>query len=348
MTNCAHTQTLFTDDILADPYSEFGKAGTGIIVTKEDPARQIFKAAVLGLGFMMGVGTWMAQLLLLISDAANGVSLADLELVCQRQGWVPVGDRWVLAQQKKLNAPWQVAAVAYYTRLAFHRIHPEFKMLADWLMYTVQKISSAVDKQLAIEMCYRLPNAPDRNKLGLEYDGGLSGCSVRAICGPWTRTVAWRDLGMADTPFGFAFASVQAGTKGYRKITPNILIENVVQSCARNAICAAKLELDKRGWHYLLSVHDEIMIVCDRNRETVLAARQDLLDVLGPGNKLGWDWSAVVNPSEINVSESLYEIDMGELLEPIGTKPDGKPKYPKPSVWWDRLAAGENLLASLP
>jgi hypothetical protein len=347
MTHCAHTDRLFSQTLLADPYSEFGFAATGVLCSKDDPARQLYKAAVLGLGFMMGIGTWMSQLALLISDPANGVTLEDLEGVCAAQQWAPVTDQWALAQATKINAPLAVLTAAFYMRQKFHEIHPEFATFGKWLMLVANNVSSAIDPERAIDAAYALPNAPDRSRLDLYVDRGLSGRTLRARCGPWSETVAWRDLGLHDTKFGFCLSSIQAGNKGYRKITPNILIENVVQSCARNSICAAKLELKRRGWHYLLSVHDELMIVCSRDRATVLKARSDLLDVLGPGNALGWDWAAVVNPDEINVSQSLFEKDMGELLPAIGTKlVRGKEKlvYPKASEWWGRLEAGEDSL----
>lgn len=347
LTHCRHVVELFERNVFADPYAEFGYAATGQRVTKEDPARQVYKAAVLALAFAMGIGTWMSQLLLLIADRINEVSLEDLERICAAQGWEPITDRWALAQQTKIHAPTPVAMTAFYTRKKFHEIHPEFMLLGKWLMTTVQAVSAAVDPELAIEHAYNSPNAPDRNRLNLSIDPGLSGRTIRATCGPWTQTVAWRDIGLHDTNFGFCLSTVQAGNKGFRKITPNIVLENVASTCARNSICAAKLELSRRGWHYLLSVHDELQIVCSRDRATVLAARRDLIEVLGPGNALGFDWAAVINPDEINVSQSLFERPMGEMLAPIGeklVKGKLKPVYPPDSEWWRRLEAGETAL----
>ncbi len=353
LAHCEYIENLFARDIFADPYSEFGFSATGLRVTKEDPARQIFKNCVLGLGFLMGVGTWMSNIALLISDAANEVTLDDLDKVCTAQRWTPVADRWVKACQTKLGCAWQIASVAYHTRNAFHRIHPEFQRLGKWLMYVVTRISSAVDPEYELAECYKLASAPDPTRLLLSIDDSLSGRSLRAQCGPWPAAhVVWRDIGMHETKFGFCLASVQSGDKGYRKLTPNILIENITQHCARNALVKAKLELDKRGWHYLLSVHDEMMIICDQNPKTVLAARRDLLDVMGPNNKLGWDWSVVINPAEVNVSKSLYEMPMEELLPPIGekmVKGKMKPVYPSPAAWWCRLSEGDaSLLDHLP
>lgn len=336
MSGCLYTEDLFTRNVLADPYAAFGTAATGRPIDKanpaDKPARQLFKAAVLGLGFIMGVGTWMSQLMLLISDPKSGITLDDLRATCAANGWGPVSDRWVRAQQTRLHAPWEVGAVAYHTRNKFHEIHPEFARLAKWLMRTVELVSSALDPAAEIARQYTLPGAPDPSRLWLEMDNGLAGKSLRALCGGWSRTVAWRDIGLGETPFGFVLSTVQAGTKPRRKITPNIVIENVVQSCARNAACAAKLELRDRGWPYILSVHDELLLVVPRERTAVLKAHQDLVEVLGPSNQLGYGWAAVVNPDEINCSVSLYEDE----------------KFTTPR-WWAALRDGdERLLDVLP
>jgi hypothetical protein len=275
------------------------------------------------------------------------VELKDLEALCVAQDWPPVTDRWALAQQTKIHAPDAVLTVAFYMRKKFHEIHPEFSIFGKWLMQVVQTVSSAIDPEMAIELAYNLPNAPDRNRLNLSIDPGLTGRTLRATCGPWTQTVAWRDIGLHDTKLGFCLSSVQAGNKAYRKLTPNILIENSVQSCARNALCMGKLELRRLGWNYQLAVHDAPQIICAKDRATVLAARRDLLAVYGPGNRLGFDWAAVINPDEIGVSTSLFERPMGEYLDPIGTKVvKGKTKkvYPPDSAWWNRLEAGEDSL----
>ncbi len=354
LTHCAHTKKLFTDNLFADPYASFGKEGTGMIVTKEDPARQVFKMGVLQLGFMAGVGNWMGVLALMLSDPVNEVSLQDLDNICIRQGWGPVNDQWVKGCQTKLGCAWQIATVAYQTRNAFHRVHPEFQRFGKWLMYTLTHTASALDPEYELAECYKLDAAPDPNRVLLSIDYSLYGRSIRVRCGSWPSvTIAWRDIGMRDTAFGFCLASVQAGDKGYRKLTPSIVVENVVQSSARNALCAAKLELDRRGWHYLLSVHDEILIICDQNPATVLKARQDLLEVTGPGNKLGWEWATVINPAEVNVSKSLYEQPMETLLPPIGEKTvkgKVKPIYGSPAAWWMKLGEpdGAKLLDNLP
>lgn len=331
LTGCYHTEKLFTRDILADPYSAFWQAVTGVLVSKKDPARQVAKAAVLGLGFIMGVGTWIGELMKALADPTFKVSLADLQKVCADQGWGMVTNQWVLAQQTKHHAPWEVAAVAYHTREGFHKIHPEFKRLADWLMGVLLRLAGSIPgrEQAVIDAAYKLPAAPDRNKLDLRLDPGLERTSVRVAVGGWCETLTWRDMGMHDTPLGFVFSSMKSGNKGFRKLSPNVVIENATQACARNALVKAKHALRKLGWPYLLSVHDELLIVCQRNRNDVLRARRDLISVMGPGNQLGFDWAMVVDPDEINVSESLYEENLG-------------------ASWWAALAGGqENLLDNL-
>jgi hypothetical protein len=90
------------------------------------------------------------------------------------------------------------------------------------------------------------------------------------------------------------------------------------------------------------------MLIVPKTREWVLKARADFLDVLGPGKLPGWEWSVLVNPDEITVTRTMWEVEPGQLLPPIGEK-NGKPVYPKNQVWWDRLQAGEeSLLENLP
>jgi hypothetical protein len=134
-----------------------------------------------------------------------------------------------------------------------------------------------------------------------------------------------------------------SGHKGYRAFKPTLAIENVVQSAARNGTCAGKLLLEDR-YPYIMSVHDEVMLIVPNTPDEVLGARNALIDVFGPGRLPGWDWSVVLDPSDINVSSSLYEVGVGNLLPPT---PDGKPR--PSSEWWEQLAAGNHsLLENLP
>lgn len=312
LTGCDYVRDLFTQDVLADPYATFWTAATGQPCSKKDPARQLAKAAVLGLGYLMGIQRWMEELLRGLADPTFGVSLADLDRVCATNGWGHPSDPRVKAAMTKLNAPWQVAAVAFETRERFHRVHPEIMRTARWLDRAVTKLSAHTNPALALGELYADPAAPDRQLLGLSTDDWLQGRSVLATCGPgWhTPTVTWRDLLVRQTKMGAALTFVRAGRRPPVRASANICLENCVQSAARNALCMGLLELQRRGYPYILHVHDEVMLVVPRDRDELLRAKATLLDVFGPGGWIstqGWGWSVVIKPGDVTMSKTLYE-----------------------------------------
>jgi hypothetical protein len=351
--DCEHIIKLFTSDILADPYSAFWLHAVGQIVTKANPARQVAKQAVLQLEYLAGLENWCSVLQMALTDPEFKVSVADLAAICEAQGWHPPTSAYARRAMTKLRAPWEVVAVAEKTRELFHQIHPEFRAKTKWLENAVHAASRAMNKSdgdRMLDIAYSQPAALDRNKVDVQWSGRFEGASVRVKCGNWpAETVTWRDLGIrAVGQDGGACLTGMNGRKGYWPLRSTAIIENVCQSAARNALCQAKLALEDRGYQHILSVHDEIMLVVPKTREAVLRANQDLLDLVGPGRLPGWGWSALVNPDEVTVTKTLWEVEPGQLLQPIGEK-DGKPIYPKNQVWWDRLAAGESsLLENLP
>lgn len=339
LAGCEHAVKLFDPahggNLMADPYLGFGNVATGKTWTKADPIRQVFKAAVLGLGFLMSFARFVEELLKALADPTFGVTVADLEAVVVAQGWAAPNTRYFKAAVTKTRAPLAVAIVAYHMRELFHRMHPEFERLARWLESVVATSYSSMDPDAAIERAYRMPQAPDRRLLDITFDRsfGPGVKTLRVRCGPWHQpTVTWRDLQMRETDYGVQLCCLHQ-TKGWRPLTKNVAIENITQAAARNAMCEAQLRLRERGYPYQLTVHDELMLIVPRTRDAVLKARADLLDVLGPGNALGWAWTTLVNPEEINVSGTLYEQDMNKIAP----------------NWWARLADGEAaLLETLP
>jgi len=333
LAGCAHTTRLFTADIMADPYAAFWFAATGQRISKKDAARQIAKAAVLGLSFLMGLGTWTSELMKALADPSMGLTLQNFTDIADAQNWV--SDRYARGIATKLNAPDAVVRVAQGTHRAFHGVHPEILRLAQWLEAAVTDCSRSLSPQNTIDDAYDMPGAPDRNMIDLIWEDSPDlERSVRVRVGGWHQpTVTWRDVGtrfVSEYGTGMCLSSRQAGSKGYRPLTKNILIENTAQAWARNGLVKGKLLLDQKGYPYILSVHDEAMLIVPNTREDILRARDDLLEVYGPGNRLGYDWACVINPDEINVSRTLFEHDMG--LD-----------------WWDRLRKGdETLLENLP
>lgn len=342
LTGAQHTTKLFVGDVMADPYLGFGHEATGKLFTKKDPIRQLFKAAVLGLGYGMGMKKFAEELLKSIADPKSGITLADLEAVAESQGWLCPSTPYAKRTLTELGCPIVVVAVAHHMRQRFHAVHPEFKAFADWLVLAAETFSRAQPANYArtLDWIYKQPGAPDRAIVELipcadTYGPGTR--SLRVRCGPWfAPTVTWRDLDVRPLPnSGMALTFVQSGGKPPKVVSPNLLIENVVQSAARNATCMAKLMLAERGYPYIMSVHDEIMLAVPRTVDAVLDAKQALIDVCGPGGQLaqaGWGWAAIINPYEINVSESLFEVDMDKIT------PD----------WWANLPANPQFLENLP
>jgi hypothetical protein len=307
---------IFANDVLADPYASFWFMATGQRCSKtvNVAARQLAKAAVLGLGFLMGLARWCEELMRGIADGMLGVTLADMESLCQANGWGPPTSRYVKAIQTKLRAPWQIIAVANNTRELFHKIHPEFRLRTMWIDQTVAGLLRTQDADRYLDEAYALPAAPDRTRLGLSWAPDCFGPgtkSVQLTCGVWpTPTVTWRDLRMLETKHGGYCLHCMHASKGMRPLTPNLMSENPTQSAARNALCKGQLELRRMGYQYQYSVHDEVLLMVDRNPTAIHAARDALLRVFGPGNTLGYGWAVVIDPSEITVTESLHEEPM--------------------------------------
>jgi hypothetical protein len=331
LTNSKYVRELYTRDLLIDPYSEFGFSVTGKPVNKSMPVRQVWKNSVLGLGFDMGIQRWIHELLLMLADFdVNKVKLEDLRDLCHDNHWSPTTDGRARAAQTKLGAPWEVATVAYHSRRLFHEIHPEFHSTACWVMDTLKAVSSALDPAAAIEQAYLLPAAPLRDRINLVYDPTLGpGRTVRVCCGGWTPTVTWRDIGVHDTKFGPCFSCLASGDKGYRSLNPSVVIENITQSAARNALVKGKLRLHHMGYDWVMSVHDEAKLWVPRTCDAVLNAADALMQVYGPGNELGWGWAVCSNPKEVTVTESLWEKELDE-------------------TFWHALATGDaSVLANL-
>lgn len=337
LTGCEHTARVFTANPLADPYLAFGNEATGRVWTKKDPIRQVFKAAVLGLGYLMSSHRFAAELLKSVADPTFKVSLDDLRRVCADMKWlwssVPP---YVKAAVTQLRCPQEFGIVAHSMRERFHELHPEFARTARWIEQAVARLCNALDPDEALEQLYDLHNAPPRELIDLRWEGDHYGPGTKSVsvrCGRWPHpTVVWRDLAMREClVFGKPGVALTAMHQrfGFRPLTKNIYIENIIQSASRNALCAAKLELEET-YPWQLSVHDELMLIVPRDAGCVLQAKADMLRVLGPGNQLGYNWAVLVNPKEINVSQSLYEVELGD-------------------EWWQQLSAGKtSLLESLP
>lgn len=354
--DCQHIINLFAKDPFNDPYLGFGNEATGVKWTKADPVRNgLFKPAVLGLQYLMSSHRFCEELLRNYADPEQGLKVDDLRRVCADMKWefakLPPFAKSI---KTRLKCPDEFVCAAHYIRERFHEIHPEFGRTARWIMSLLGDVVRSLAPEKAIDRCYEQPNAPPRAQLDIRFASDKYGRGTKNVeiylCGWPQPTVVWRDLAMRECiqfgKLGVAITAMHA-TKGYRPITPNIAIEGPSQSAARIGVVKAHLALRER-YPYQYSVHDELMLITEQNPAAVRAAYDALVEVVGPGNKLGFGWAVLVDPSEITVTKSLYEVPVETLLEPIGIDTKGKAMYPKPAVFWDRVRTEPQLLERLP
>lgn len=257
LTGSAHCVKLFAADIMADPYAAFWYAATGQIITKAHPARQVAKAAVLGLGFLMGLRRWMEVIMLALAEIDPDtkkalLTLDDLRLVIAEQKWTKPRQGWVTNAQRQARAPDEVATIAYYTRELFHEIHPEFRRTADWLEMAIQQLNRCDTRQEADRCLYNLYDyaaAPSRDMIDVMWDNSFEGRTVRVRCGPWVApTVTWRDIDIRVVGDGACMTYLN-GKKGYWPLSKNVLIEN--------CWAADTLVLTSRGWVPIVTLTQE-------------------------------------------------------------------------------------------
>lgn len=303
----AGCEDMFAADPFLDPYIEFGYQCTGVRCIKTDPIRQIWKMAVLGLGFLMGMRGFANVL-------SQALGKGQLKLEALKE--LIVGQSWtasfgkqtgpLMAHCREIGAPPEIGIVAGNVHKLFHSLHPEFRRLATWLEYVCTQVSSSPNPERAIERAYLLPTAPDRRKLNLIYEPALEGRSIRVQVGEWGPTLVWRDIAPRNTLFGFRLTSQAGRSKGFRSLSPNILAENITQACARNAMCQLMLAIEDQ-YPYQLCVHDEIKLLVSRDEASIRAARDALIAVGGPGNSLGYGNAFMLDPNEVTVSASWYD-----------------------------------------
>lgn len=332
LTGCEYVNDLFTKNPFADPYSLFCEWATGIKLTYDPvtgemtPAskalRQLFKAAVLGLGYMMGIKTWLVQLLQVVSR--GDATIGDFEKLAASKHWSSCS-RWTRGIVKKLGCPEIIGVIGEKVHELFHQRHPEFARFGRWIENAVSRLSYAHNPDAVLTELYTLPGAPPRGMLDLWVDRSLGGSSVRARTMDWPASVCWRDLAVRETLRGPCLTSVLAGHRPPRAITPNILIENSVQYWARTGLVKGQLLLEDLGHRVQLSIHDEVLILARANAESILKARNDLLAVYGPGGSVNMGWSIIINPNAVTVSRSLWDEE----------------KWCQ-KVFWPRLVAGDD------
>ena len=333
---------MFVADQFADPYCEGWYAMTGQRISKGMPIRQVSKGAILGLGFAMSAAGYAKVLLKAI--AAGDVTLEMLMDIAVQLKWSDPGAR-VDDIIMKIGCKRIVALAAFQIHAAFNRAHPEFGIVADWLVRCVEAVAQAhVDQDpwaagnRALDRMRMSSHAPSPDMLYLDIDPDRSFAhpTVRVKCGPWVPTLRWREplmrRSMFETKLSEPRLTILKSNGTAKPFTRNLAIENVTQAAARNQLCHGLIQLEDLGYHDIIHVHDEVMLMVPRTREAVLKARDDLLKVFGPeavGKPL--DWAILIKPDEVTVTQSLYE-DENDIAVKIKDKKTGV-VGPGPDRW---------------
>jgi hypothetical protein len=328
-TGSKHICNLYENDVMADAYVAFWKEATGETITKADPVRQLAKKSVLGLGFMMTLGRWMAELMIGVVDWTP----EQLQQLVDERNWRAPKSDYFKKCLRDTGVPLNVGIIAFHTREAFHDVHPEFQRRANWIMDLCKRVSrTAGDVDKVIDRHYQRRGAVDRDKVNFFCEPHLLGRSISVECGHWSRTLTWRDLKIRQGRNGREELTVAHKTFGEKFFWDGTVLENVSQSMARNGLMEAHLQLDDRGYPYQLNVYDELILIVPKTCADIAQARRDMVEVCGPGNNLGYDWAWVMDPDEINASVSWYEDDKVTNAD-----------------WWARVEAGdESALELLP
>ena len=302
--------------VFNDPYCQAWLAMTRQKITKKDPMRQVAKSAVLGLGFCMGAAGYAKTLLVAMADKKSGVNEEVVKKIAVDLGWQEPNGGALNRIQEKLGCTRLVALAAFHIHQSFNKAHPEFSMIADWIVRAVDSIAGCYTDDQAkriLDVMYNSVYAPDRDLIGLSIEPDPLGrrWSVRVACGPWVPTVCWREPKVRPTNFIDGASdkklTIIKATKQFKPFTRQLAIENVTQAAARNMLCWAVAELDKAGFPDVLHIHDELLIIVPRKRENVLAARDAMVKIIGPNGYAPLGWAVLVKPSEISVTESMWE-----------------------------------------
>jgi hypothetical protein len=307
LTDCAHICNLFKKDIDADPYSAFVLEGFGVHCKKGEPMRDVVgKAAVLGYGFGMGTMRAIEEFNKSVADPINNVSVREIEKLCFERNWSMPTSRYLKGAITRVGCHWSIAVAANEAREAFHALHPEIFATADWLVRSVEMLAGSKDPERLIDVLYSFSGAPDRNKLNLSIDRQLEFPTVRVtLFGHSIPTVTWRHLSVSHP--GVDGLGAVTANKGPRRFHRALAIENVVQSSARIGLMRCENEFTRRTGWLTDSVYDEILAIVPRDRDCVLTARREMVDIMSPHGPHGMGWAFYGKPEEVTVTRTRYE-----------------------------------------
>lgn len=356
-------------DLNADPYIQTWKAMTGVLIkNKKDPFRQVAKGCVLGLGFVMSATGYAKVLLSTLADKNSGVTEKTLRDLVVTNRWNLPDNDGVTNVIRALGCSQTVALSAYSIQRIFNETFPEYSKTAGWIVGIAADCARFGPGQIGVDACnqmidssYRMPAAPKRELINLTaFNDGLNDfSSLRVGCGFWPGTLTWREPKNRVIDFGDRrqALTIRKASGELKPFTRQLAIENVTQAAARNAMCMGVEKLETLGFKDVLHVHDEVLIIVERKRLAVLAARDALIQAFGPEHGMPWSWSILVKPDEITVTESLYE-DEDDIAVTVTRKgddgnvildADGKPtKFPGPDRWGKIERDEIGCLANLP
>ena len=306
-----------------------------------------------------------AQVLLRVcSDPLSKVTEEKLKQMVLDLKWPAPSDPAKKLIIDKTGCSGVIAMAAWNIHRLFNEAHPEFGMTATWLVRCITEVATVgqgktddpnpFGRFIAAEKLLRrmaqAESAPDPKKIRLIIDDDYNARtpSVRVHCGPWPSTVCWREPLVRTNKLvneGKPRLTILKANGMDKSFTKQLAIENVTQAAARNALCYGLLQLEERyNQRDILHVHDEVLLIVDRNREAVLAAKQQLIDVFGPKANHPLDWSILIKPDEISVTRSLWE-EEDNIIHVF----DKEKQLWKGGDRWGRIQRGDaNMFDNLP
>lgn len=330
------TTTGTTKEEIFDSSRLLYRSPTGEVIVED---RDVYDILDVEEGHRFQAGNWLVHncmsafgyarvLLGVCSDPHSKVTEGSLKVMIKDLGWPLPSEQSMKMIIEKTGCSAAIAIASWNIHRLFNAAHLEFGMVADWLVNCVTQVAEVgrgrgiqgpdnMDRFIQAEKILRnmetASAAPDPAKLRLTIDDDYTANipSVRVQCGPWPATVCWRKPAVRTnkmTNQGKPQLTILKANGLDKPFTRQLAIENVTQAAARNALCAGLLQLeDKYGTRDILHVHDEVLIITDRKREAVLAAKQQLIDVFGPKAGHPLDWAILIKPEEISVTQSLWE-----------------------------------------
>lgn len=347
---CAEVRAIFDPAVggrlLTDPYGTQWLRTFNQTVTKKSPQRALMKTSTIAQTYQAGEKSVIRAIALAVANPENDLAVKEVDEIARERGFLS-SEITQTASFKRLHAELAIDAslVAVGSQLyrSFKQRHYRFDQVAQWLVKCVHAVATASDVASAnLRLAYlrRDPTGPDPAQVQVRAERRPArSClaSVLVSIGTWPDTLTWREPAYRVVEhYGRERRLTIIDADGKPKaFTQALAVQNLIQASTRNNLATGMLELERRGYAHIPSVHDEVMLIVERKREAVLRARDDLMDVFGPASSLGFGWRVVADPSEVTVTQSLWE-DLDDINPAKGDR-------------WGRIERGESrCLENLP